>query len=134
MTEERDTRIAELTQAAEQIADGVNALNRETGGQLVSLAVRARRNRIMIWGLVASMALDVLLTIFMVKLTYEVDEAQQLTRNQVLCPLYQQFVNADTPEARERARLAGQNLKDRDVAFAVIHKSYDALECAELKR
>jgi hypothetical protein len=128
--EDRDARIAELTEAAEQIAEGVNALNRETGGQLVNLAVRARRNRMMIWGLALSLLLDFILTVFIVHLTFQVDDAQQLTRNQVLCPLYQQFVNSDTPTQRERARQAGQDLKARDEAFAVIHKSYDALRCA----
>lgn len=130
MPEDRDARIAELTEAAEQIAEGVNALNRETGGQLVNLAVRARRNRMMIWGLALSLLLDFILTVFIVHLTFQVDDAQQLTRNQVLCPLYQQFVNSDTPTQRERARQAGQDLKARDEAFAVIHKSYDALRCA----
>ena len=85
----------------------------------------------MIWGLAFSVLLDILLTIFIVNLTVEVDRTQELTRSQVLCPLYQQFVNADTPVQRERARQAGQDLKARDEAFAVIHKSYDALECAD---
>lgn len=129
MTENQEQRIAELTEAAEQIVVGINALNRETGGQLVSLATTARRNRMMIWGLTLSLLVDLLLTFFIVGLTFKVEEAQQLTRSQVLCPLYQQFVNADTPAARELARKNGQNLERRDEAFRVIHRSYDVLKC-----
>jgi hypothetical protein len=124
-------KIAALTEAAEELVLNINALNRETGGTLVSLSLRAKRNRRIIWALAVSLFLDVTLTIFMVNLAYKVDEAQQLTRNQVLCPLYQQFVNSDTPAARERARVARQNLEARDEAFRVIRKSYDALECAD---
>lgn len=134
MPGDTDARIAELTEAAEEVVAAVNALNRETGGQLTTLAVRAKRNRMMIWGLALSLFLDFILTLFMIVVTQKVDEAQQLTKNQVLCPLYQQFVNADTPEARERAKTAGQNLKERDEAFRVIHKSYDALRCANVER
>src|SRR3954469_17851482 len=100
MTEDQESRIAELTDAAEDIVTSINQLNSETGTQLVSLAVRARRNRMMIWLLAFSLALDVFLTVFMVHLTLKVDQAQQLTHSQVLCPLYQQFINSDTPKAR----------------------------------
>jgi hypothetical protein len=130
----QEQRIAELTAAAEEIVEAVNKLNRETGGQLVSLSVRAKRNRTMIWGLAASLFLDLLLTIFMVVVAQQVSDTQQMTRNQVLCPLYQQFVNADTPASRELARKNGQDMEARKQAFAVIHKSYDALECAKLKK
>lgn len=127
--ENPDDRIAELTEAAERLVDGINELNKETGGQLISLAVTAKRNRLMIWGLAVSLLLDLILTLFIVNLTYQVDEAQDLTRSQVLCPLYQQFVNADTPAARELARKNGQDLERRDEAFRVIHHSYDILNC-----
>ena len=48
-----------------------------------------------------------------------------------LCPLYQLFINADIPQARESAGARGDNLEDRDKAFAVIHQSYDALRCKD---
>jgi hypothetical protein len=122
-------KLAELTAAAEQIVESVNALNKDAGGQLISLAVTAKRNRLMIWGLAISLLLDVLLTGFVVSLTFRVNETQQVTRSQVLCPLYQQFVNADTPKARELARRNGQDLEARDKAFRVIRESYDVLDC-----
>lgn len=131
MSEQRDVRIAELTIAADEIVKSINELNRETGAQLVSLSVRAKRNRLMIVGLALSLLLDLLLTAFVIGIAYKVDDAQQMTRSQVLCPLYQQFVNSDTPKQRERARQAGQDLQARDDAFKVIRKSYDALECAD---
>lgn len=133
MTEDQEQRIADLTNAAEQIAAGINELNRETGGTLIDLAVKTKRNRIMIWALALSLVLDVLLTLFVVNLTVRVDEAQKLTKTQVLCPLYQQFINADTPKARELAKKTGQDLKNRDQAFRVIHQSYSALGCASQK-
>lgn len=133
MTEDQDQRIAELTDAAEEIVNSVNALNRETGGQLIDLAVRAKRNRAMIIALIISLALDVFLTVFMIHLTVRVDDAQKLTKTQVLCPLYQQFVNADTPQARAFAIKTGQDIKARDTAFRVIHHSYDVLGCANQK-
>lgn len=127
-------RIAELTDAAEALVKDINKLNASTGGTLVSLAIKAKRNRAMIWGLAVSLLLDVFLTIYMVNLTYQVEDTQELQRSQVLCPLYQQFVNSDTPQARVRAAQAGQDLKARDEAFRVIHKSYDALDCVDVKR
>lgn len=127
-------KIAELTRAAEELVLNIDKLNRQTGGQLTRLSLRARRNRAMIWGLIISLTLDVLITLFVVHLTVKVDDAQQLTRSQVLCPLYQQFVNADTPKARALAIKTGQDLKARDEAFRVIHHSYDALRCSDFVR
>ena len=129
----QDERIAELTEAAGQIVESINQLNRETGGQLITLATRAKRSRMMIWALSVSMIFDLLLTGFVVSLATQVDRTQQLTRSQVLCPLYQQFVNADTPAARQLAAKNGQDIAARDVAFRVIHQSYDTLDCADIK-
>lgn len=129
MTANADNRMAELTAAAEELVDNINKLNRETGGQLVALSYRAKRNRMMIWALAASLLLDVILTLFVVNLTYKVASVQNVTKSQVLCPLYQQFVNADTPASRELARKNGQDLVKRDEAFRVIHHSYIVLGC-----
>ncbi len=133
MTEQNPNKYDDLTEAANDIVLSINELNRQTGGQLISLATRAKRNRRMIWGLAISLALDVILTLFMVNLTNKVDEAQKLTKSQVLCPLYQQFINADTPEGRERAKMAGQDLKARDEAFVVIRHSYNVLKCSDVR-
>ena len=127
--ETKRDRLTELTDAAERLVEGVNALNREAGGQLTSLAVTAKRNRQMIWGLVVSISLDLLLTAFVIFLADKVNDTQEVTRAEVLCPLYQQFINADTPAARERAKQAGQDLKAREEAYKVIREAYAVLNC-----
>ncbi len=127
-------KIAELVEAAGTLAAITDNLNSQTGGQLVNLGVLGKRNRRMIWALAVSLALDIFLTLFVVNLTVKVDESQKLTRSQVLCPLYQQFVNADTPKARTFAIKTGQDLKARDEAFAVIHHSYNVLHCGDFNR
>ncbi len=134
MSSEQEQRIAELTKAANSLIEEVDEMNESAGTQLVTLTLRAKRNRMMIWGLSISLFLDVVLTAFMISLTREVSSAEQLTRNQVLCPLYQQFVNSDTPQSRALAKKVGQDMKARAEAFRVIHKSYNALECEGVKK
>lgn len=133
-SETRDEKIAKLAEAAEALTAGVYQLSRDTGGQLVSLSKQARTNRRVAFGMATLIALNAGLSFYIFGISQDVDRAQKLTRSQVLCPLYQQFVNADTPAARDLAARSGQDLTARDNAFRVIHKSYDALKCAELKR
>ncbi|WP_432112893.1 hypothetical protein [Streptomyces sp. S1] len=59
----------------------------------------------------------------------EIKNIQDKTTTRVLCPLYQQFINADTPKARELARMSGQDMQVREQAFAVIRQGYEALNC-----
>lgn len=128
--------IEQLTQAAIELVAKVNELNKDAGTELVSLTNRTRWNRNMIWALTASFILDIALTITMalgfLQIQHNSDsiaKIQATTQSQVLCPLYQQFINADTPKSRELARVNGQDMKARDEAFRVIHHGYDVLGC-----
>lgn len=132
------TEIQELTRLAGELIQRLDRLAGGTGDQLVTLAKAQQHNRRMIWALALSILLDVALTItmaiglsFVNDLATKVDTAQQLTQTQVLCPLYQQFVNADTPAGRALAKKNGQDMKARDEAFRVIHNSYDVLGCGK---
>ena len=133
-----DEELTRLTQAATELMENVQALNRESGQQFVNLSKTAKFNRRMIWGLTASFALDVLLTILVAAgllslndVTDRVDATQDTQKAQVLCPLYKLFIAADTPENRERAKGAGQNLEDRAKSFEIIRHSYSVLKCDE---
>lgn len=131
-----DQEIQELTAAARQLIDRLDVLATGTGDQLVGLAIRARRNRQMIGMLAVSLTLDVILTAFMVfgilqlnHVTARVDSTIKLTQSEVLCPLYQQFINSDTPAQRALAEKNGQDMKQRAEAFRVIRHSYVVLNC-----
>lgn len=133
---ENGEEIRELTRLASELVTKIDALLGGTGDQLVGLASRAKRNRQMILMLAVSLTLDVILTAFMTfgivrlnEVTSRVDHSLQFTQGQVLCPLYQQFINADTPAGRESALKNGQDLAKRDEAFRVIHHGYDLLNC-----
>lgn len=135
---ENDEQLDRLTQAATELMENVQALNRESGDQFVNLSKTARFNRRMIWGLTFSFGLDVLLTILIAAglfslndVTDRVDETQATQRAQVLCPLYKLFIAADTPESRARAEANGQDLKERAKTFEIIRHSHKVLKCEE---
>lgn len=121
---------------ANELIERVNALVGGTGDQMVSLAQTAKRNRRMIWVLWVGFVLDIALTVAMSfgfvtlhSVASRVDETQRLTQTQVLCPLYQQFINSDTPAARALAAENGQDMTRRAEAFRVIRQSYAVLNC-----
>lgn len=128
--------IQELTRLAAELLNKIDTLASGTGDQMVELAKSTKRNRMLIWILWVGFALDIMLTVAMaiggvalVNVTDQVNSQQELTRKEVLCPLYQIFVNSDTPAARERAKAAGQDMKARDEAFKEIKRSYTVLKC-----
>lgn len=134
MTNESDIR--DLANNARALVERIDRLTNGTGDQLVGLSVYQKRNRRMIYALGVSLLLDIVLTILMAfglsylnSLTTRVDHAQQLTQTEVLCPLYKQFINSDTPKSRELAGKNGQDLDARDEAFRVIRRSYLILGC-----
>lgn len=136
-----DEELARLTQAATELMENVQALNRESGEQFVNLSRTAKFNRRMIWGLTVSFGLDILLTILITAglislndVTKRVDETQATQKAQVLCPLYELFIASDTPEVRERLRQSGQTeeaLRNRTEQFKIIRHSYSVLECSK---
>lgn len=131
-----DDNISRLTVAAQDLVREINDLNEGTGKQMVRLTHTARTNRKLIWLLAVSLAADVFLTIVIAmgilqisNLTHKVDQAQSTTQAKVLCPLYQQFINSDTPASRALAQKNGQDMETRAEAFKVIRQGYDTLKC-----
>lgn len=57
------------------------------------------------------------------------DDVVTIQHDSALCPLYQIFINADTPAARDAAIKRGDDMSQRDRAFTTIRQSYNALNC-----
>lgn len=133
-------RTAELITVATALLAEVEELTNESGDQFVSLAKRARTNRILITVTIFSVLIDLALTAVLSvigvgmqhntdridSLTQRLDEAQTTQRQKALCPLYQIFL--DSKSAKGRA--ASPDPKKYDHAFVVIQQGYDALECS----
>lgn len=143
--EAHSDELARLTQAAYELVENVNALNRDAGNQLVSLTHRAKVNRRMIWMLVASFALDVIITAMLglaflavdrnasnIKdVTDRLDLSQSVGRQRALCPLYQLFLDSKSDAARAQNP---QGPEAYDKAFKTIEDGYSALQCDEFKK
>lgn len=144
MVDPNRSKIEALSETAQELVDEVNRLN--SGTPLESLNTRVRRNQKVLWIVVGSFIVDLAVTLILAftlhsnaentrridKVANEVSGVQTRTSDLVLCPLYQQFLNSDTPKSRELARANGQDMKLRDEAFKVIRQGYEALDCPEL--
>lgn len=144
MVDPNRSKIEALSETAQELVDEVNRLNQ--GTPLESLSTKVRRNQRVLWIVAGSSIVDVVVTLVLGftlhsqaentrridKLASEVSAVQTRTSDLVLCPLYQQFLNSDTPKSRELARANGQDMKLRDEAFKVIREGYKALDCPKL--
>ena len=63
----------------------------------------------------------------------QLNDVVRVQHDSALCPLYQIFINADTPAAREAAAKRGDDMAERDKAFTTIRQSYAALNCQAVK-
>lgn len=136
-----DQEIRELTRAAYELVEKIGELTGDSSEQLVALARTARNNRRMIYVLWLSFMLDVALTVAIAfgfvsinKTTDAIQEVRTVERREALCPLYRQFINSDTPEARKRAEAAGQDMEARAEAFRVIRSGYSSLGCHQFEK
>lgn len=134
-----DDRLAELTAAANDLIREIQQINADAGRQLVTLTQRSKANRAMIYGLAASFALDVILTVVLgvglaalnrtsdrvSQIAQRLDVAQTVQRQKALCPLYQLFLDSKSPQGRK----AAPDPQKYDRAFAVIEDGYRVLEC-----
>lgn len=135
-----EQEIRELTLQAKALVNKIDDLVGGTGTQMIHLSKTARTNRRMIWALIFSCTLELILTVLVgynlvrvVDNSNSIREIQTSQRRDALCPLYQQFINADTPKAREAAKANGQDLETREHAFQVIRNGYAALNCSEFE-
>jgi hypothetical protein len=137
--ERSGNRREELINLAAQLINEVDDLSKDSGTQFVSLAKRARTNRLLIVATAASVAIELVITIVLIlvgvsmqhntnridTLTQRLDNAQTVQRQKALCPLYQIFLDSKSPQGRK----AAPDPEKYDHAFVVIADGYDALQC-----
>lgn len=143
MTEKKPDRVDRLIQMALELNEGMEELAQDAGKKYTTLAVASRRNRAMIWGLLAGgvmvAVLAVVLAFSVVGLRSNTDRIDAITtrldttnteqRRRALCPLYQVFLDSES----EQGRKAAPDPEKYDHAFDVIRKGYDVLECASFE-
>lgn len=132
---------AALTVEVNDLADGTKSNVAELGRQTV-------KTRKVMWGLAASIAIDLALTAVLTlglvqvntnqndinQLTDRLDNAQSVQRQKGLCPLYALFYDlTDTKEERAAGRAQSKDPKQYDQQIKVIQKGYENLKCAEFK-
>lgn len=127
-----DERLAQVATLAKALANELETLGVDTGGQIVALSRTARTNRRLIWMTVGGFALDIALTVAVAvgaiqvgSLTHRLDVAQTTQRQKALCPLYQVFLDSESPAGRK----AAPDPVQYDHAFKVIRDGYEVLEC-----
>lgn len=132
-------RMAMLINLAEQLISEIETLAVDSGQQFVSLAKRARFNRMLITVTAASVLIDLIITVVLTlvgigwqhntdridQLSQRLDTQQTVQRQKALCPLYQIFLDSKSAAGRK----AAPDPKKYDHAFVVIKEGYDALEC-----
>lgn len=135
---DRAVRLAEL---AAELINEIENLSVDSGQQFVQLARRARTNRRLIVVTIASLVLDVILSVFLAlaviqignndqsisSLTKRLDVSQTVQRQKALCPLYQLFLDSESPQGRA----AAPDPLKYDHAFVVIKDGYTVLGCSD---
>ncbi len=65
-----------------------------------------------------------------------IEQEQTIEKTKALCPLYQLFINNDTPKTRENQRNAaisnGLDPASIDKSWSTLHESYVALNCQSI--
>lgn len=137
-------KLDDLTEQAGELVAQINHLNAGTGVEVEGLNKKVRRSQKMMILIGVSLVANLVLTVtvaFTVRSTVEntdkvdtvtqrLDYQQDVTRKQVLCPLYQIFVDSKTEQGRQ-AYPKGPKAYDEN--FAIIEKSYNVIQCADVK-
>lgn len=132
-------RVDRLISMALELTAEIEDLAKDSGKQFTSLAQASRKNRIMIWAMMCSLALDVVITVVLalvgitaVDNTNRIDsfakdlqEQQTDQRRRALCPLYGIFLDSKSDQGRE----AAPDKAKYDHAFEVIEDGYTVLGC-----
>jgi len=131
-------RVSRLGERAEKLSDTIEQLVR-----------KAAVNRRLIITIVIGFLLDIALTItltFVVNnqnrnteridsLTQQLQQEQTIQKVKALCPLYQLFINVDSPKARDFSRqqviAQGGDPSIVDKEWTVIYDSYNSLSCKD---
>lgn len=135
--------LAEFTTACEALIDRIRCVSAQVEAELATvkgrtdwLIQRAKRLRFgmrILYGLsalvtAAAIALAAIAAT-MAHTQSDLQKSDRLQTDSALCPLYSVFINADTPQARERAERQGTGGEARADAFAQIRESYTVLGC-----
>jgi len=121
--DELAVQVAALREEIGSLADAVGKLaSRQTVAELAQHS--ATRTRRLVAGLAVSLALEMLLTGYLVWTNARVNAVQQRTSNEVLCPLYELFLRSYHPEVQPAEKLA-----EYEDSFVVIRRSYAVLDC-----
>jgi hypothetical protein len=134
MQEHEHAEVEALVEAATGLMDKVHKLAQDEGIQFTTLAKKAHETRVLAVVAITGLILDVVLTFAMAfggwqlkHLTNRLDVAQTTTRQKALCPLYQVFLDSESPAGRK----AAPDPVKYDHAFKVIREGYSALECSK---
>lgn len=133
-------RIDALTETANDLIQEINKLNTGTGKSVESLNTKMRRNKHIMWVVIASLIVDIAITVGLTltvnntqqnseridKITQRLDYNANVQRKKVLCPLYEIFVNSRS-EAGKAQYPQGPEAYDK--TFDSIQGQYDALNC-----
>ncbi len=127
-------QVRELVSAAAGLKQEISKLNYDSVDTVTKLGTYTKKTRKMAWALVISVAIDIVLTLFITSnaisinhLTARLDYAQTVNRQRALCPLYQLFLDSKSEVGRSRA----PDPVKYDQAFVVIQDGFDALKCTE---
>jgi hypothetical protein len=138
-----EKQLADLTNAAHDLIDGINALKGETGEQLIDLSKRSQANRRYISLIAVSLFLDVALTVGLLlgankldnsnqqltHLTHRLDVAQHENRK-ATCSEFGLFLGLKSDRAR-KAFAKGPEAYDK--TFKIFEDGYRDLDCRNVK-
>jgi hypothetical protein len=139
MTNPLEDAAEELAAAIQRLDESVRHAN-DVRSELDDLVRRSQKNRLLIRAVGAALAIEVALlgamTFFGVQTRINanrIDNIVKIQHDSALCPLYQIFIQSDTPQNRARAEAQGQDMALRDRQFVIIRESYAALKCETKK-
>lgn len=132
MTEPKEERLSsaasELTKVVDDLRKSIEEAN-YVKRDLDLLSMKSKSNSRIITAVASLAVVNLLIVAAVAVFGIRLAEVVSVQHDSALCPLYELFINSDTPEARERARQRGDNLEDRAKAFEIIRDSYRALNC-----
>jgi hypothetical protein len=143
--EEAKAQVEKLGRQADGLAKQVQALGEGVGVGVAGLRRRTGWHSRAIWLLAGSFLFDVILTVAIMLTGWEVksnaeelEKVQKVTQEDALCPLYSIFVAAakappPPPNPGESNEGYKRRMEERDDAFKIIAKGYDALQCEKRK-
>ncbi|GGR57295.1 hypothetical protein GCM10010282_57830 [Streptomyces roseolus] len=125
-----------LVAQADRLIAAMESIADKSGIRIATVEERQQKQRRIVLALGISFAMTfvmliavLLIGVGMRQQARDIERIQDRVTGEVLCPLYQQFINADTPKAREAAKRTGQDMEVRDRAFTVIRQGYKTLDC-----